>query len=491
MSDRALHLIARHLEGSLTTTELAEFNTTLRTNPAARTALIQATLHARLLNTRLNTDNESSEPTPTSKPDVSPPRANVRISDNPISAAGVPMYRKGYEPQPFKLRAHHFALAAAALLAACGLAAYVFIFAADPQSPDDPPQSSSPTPVATLIQNTGNLRTPHGYPAEGDDYGRGEYALDHGTAEFMLTNAVNVKLRGQTRLRMHSNANVALTQGNATFLVPRDARGFTVHLPDNIRIVDLGTRFSAIANPDGSSQTRVLEGRVAWTHDTTSITLDAGHIVQVRGESVVHKVAVGPLEKLTLFGPLRDGGFDSVARVSNDTSVFVAAHDASDAWVGADEKMRVRLYPSTPQVPAHSPPHFAQFTGHQAGGSAILQTVQTRPGIDYELAFHMARVGEGSVPSFEIDIHNGVATKLGPGDLHHERFDMDWPHLKWREMRIRFTALSDTTTIRFTEPVDSRTLNTAPVIDSVTLTPLPDAAVSPKPNSSFPIGDPE
>ena len=173
-----------------------------------------------------------------------------------------PIYRKGCEPQPFKLRAHHYGLAAAALLAACGLAAYVFIFSADPQSPDDPPQPSDPIPVATLIHNTGDLRTPHGYPAEGDDYGRGEYTLSTGTAEFMLTNAVNVKLRGDTRMVMRNDMNVALSRGSAAFVVPKDAKGFTVHLPGGGEVVDLGTAFTIEADAAGDATVRVTDGIV-------------------------------------------------------------------------------------------------------------------------------------------------------------------------------------------------------------------------------------
>ena len=203
----------------------------------------------------------------------------------PVSAAGVPMYRKGCEPQPFKLRVHHYALAAAALLIACGLAAYLLTAAVDPQP--DPVDPNQPGPaVATLIQNTGDLRTPHGYPAEGDDYGRGEYSLSSGRAEFMLTNAVNVRFRGNTRMTMRSDMNVALTRGSAEFVVPKDATGFTVHLPGGSRVVDLGTRFQANVGPDGRSVVSVAEGLVRFDEsDAVSHLLVAGqHITQAPGQ---------------------------------------------------------------------------------------------------------------------------------------------------------------------------------------------------------------
>ena len=218
------------------------------------------------LDAALAWDNTPVKLTTPQKPDDERQRV-VGISDaagSPtLSAAGVPMYRKGYEPQPFKLRPHHYALIAATLLAACGLAAYLLTTSVDPEP--SPPEPSSPPPVATLIQNTGNLRTPHGYPAEGDDYSAGEYTLSSGTAEFMLTNSVNVKLRGETRMVMRNDMNVALTLGSAAFVVPKDATGFTVHLPDRSKIVDLGTAFRVEVDDAGTTYLRVTEGKVEWS----------------------------------------------------------------------------------------------------------------------------------------------------------------------------------------------------------------------------------
>ena len=261
---------------------------------------------------------------PASKPDVSPPRANVRITDapdTPLSAAGVPMYRKGYEPQPFKLGAHHVALAAAALLAACGLAAYLLTATVDPK-PDPVDPNQSPPPVATLIQNTGNLRTPHGYPAEGDDYGSGEYALSSGTAEFMLTNAVNVKLRGRSRLYMRNDMNVALTRGSAEFVVPKDAKGFTVHLPDESKIVDLGTAFKVEINDEGQPRLRVTKGSVEWTRpdaDAEPVLIAAGQTAslvdgQIQIASTVPLTSVDQLHLVNVVKAYDFTGSTSIAR---------------------------------------------------------------------------------------------------------------------------------------------------------------------------------
>ena len=291
-----LELTAAEVDSSITPEAHARLATILRDHPDARATYLQyRRLHAAL-------DWRTGEQQ-TSIPQI-PPHADAKPAPGeasgtpapgnetapapgneapPLSAAGVPMYRKGYEPQPFKLRAHHIALTAATLLAACGLAAYLLTTSVDPEP--SPPEPSSPPPVATLIQNTGNLRTPHGYPAEGDDYGRGEYSLDRGTAEFMLTNAVNVKLRGKTRLHMANNMSVSLTRGTAEFYCPKEAKNFTVHLPSGARVVDLGTRFIVKVSESGQQIVYVSEGLVELHQDGQRFTLDAyeARVVPVAG----------------------------------------------------------------------------------------------------------------------------------------------------------------------------------------------------------------
>ena len=276
--------VVAYVDGSIADADLAALNDALRSDPALRRQFaarcrVIAELH----------DRHTAAPVAPAKPDAERQSGgrSVGISDTPsvpTTAAGVPMYRKGYEPQPFKLRPHHYALAAATLLAACGLAAYLLTTSVDPK-PDPVDPNQSPTPVATLIHNTGNLRTPHGYPAEGDDYGRGEYSLDRGTAEFMLANAVNVKLRGDTRLRMYNNMNVALTRGTAEFVCPTDAKGFTVHIDRSVRVVDLGTRFTVNRDDDGDAGVRVTEGTVRIEHTDpdhpTPLVMEAGAICTI------------------------------------------------------------------------------------------------------------------------------------------------------------------------------------------------------------------
>ena len=269
-------LVVRFLDGRITDAEFTQLESLLATDPDARAVFVELSRQSQTLREIETESADASEDAVESETSRSP--------GTPISAAGVPMYRKGCEPQPFKLRAHHYAFAAAALLVACGLAAYLLTTSVDRQP--DPVDPNPPGPsVATLIHNTGNLRTPADYPVEGEASGPGEYSLSTGTAEFMLTNAVNVKLRGDTRMVMHNDMNVALTRGTAEFVVPKDATGFSVLLPRGGRVVDLGTRFICDVR-NGQSMVYVVEGLVELTdasNQTRGLTTDQVCVIGTDG----------------------------------------------------------------------------------------------------------------------------------------------------------------------------------------------------------------
>lgn len=232
------------------------------------------------------------------------------------------------EPQPriarrnFKLA---LASAAAVLLAVCGVAIYLLVFSA-PGSPSTASPDSSP--VATLIESIGGtLTTPTGFPAEGDEFPAGDYALDAGRAQFVLTNRVTVELRGETLLRMHNPANIYLARGHAEFKVPAGAEGFTVHLPDQSKIIDLGTAFEVDTDDAGRSRFRVTEGAVAWyaAPDADSVLVSAGQTVRIE-EGWLHDVAVIAVTTQQLDTPPTVGSDD-----------LAQTHLLASASVGTDE----------------------------------------------------------------------------------------------------------------------------------------------------------
>jgi len=119
-------------------------------------------------------------------------------------------------------------------------------------------------PLLTVVDATGDLYVNDTLAGIGEQHPAGEYSLSSGTAEVMLTNAVNVKLHGRSSIAMHSPRSVSLDHGSFSFNCPPGARGFTVGLPDGSRIVDLNAEFSVHVDDKGHARFRVTEGRVEW-----------------------------------------------------------------------------------------------------------------------------------------------------------------------------------------------------------------------------------
>lgn len=182
---------------------------------------------------------------------------------------------------------------AAALIAACGIAAYLIATSVDPQ-PVEPPRPD--VPVATLIGSSdgATVIVNNGIANPGEDYTSGAYSIESGSAQLMLTNAVDIKLRGETRLHVHNNMHATLRRGSAVFTCPPGTEGYTVVLPDRTSIIDLGTSFGIAVSDDGDADVRVLRGEVAWTSTgplAVSVRITAGQMAKVEGDTIV----VGPI----------------------------------------------------------------------------------------------------------------------------------------------------------------------------------------------------
>ena len=263
------------------------------------------------------------------KPDVSPPWANVRISDTSRP-----------RPRPFTIP-NSYTYAALVAIATIIVGLYVFTNSVDPKPDLVDPNSPGPA-VATLIENTpgSNLRIPADYPVEGESSGAGEYSISGGTAEFMLTNAVNVKLRGETRMFMRNDMNVALTRGSAEFIVPKDATGFTVHLPDDSKIVDLGTAFSVKLDDEGEAQLRVRKGSVEWTPtgvDAEPLLIVAGQSARiVDGQRIVTfepiEIAIANAGFEEASGDVGKGNFTNVTDWNEQSEVDVFVFKGGREW---------------------------------------------------------------------------------------------------------------------------------------------------------------
>ena len=333
MADRDLEFDAIVLawrDGALTDEQFAALQERLLTDDDARTAFTAALYRHRQIQRVILADDA---------PEILEATPIASESPAPLAPAEpektYPIYRKGYEPQPSRFRPHHYAIMgiAAALLIA-GIVVTVTLVSWDPNPADDNPEPVTPRAIATLIETTGDLSVPHGYADEGAEYAAGDYTLSSGHAQFVLTNRVTVELQGDTRLRMYHPGSVYLARGSAEFKVPKEAKGFTVHLPDQSEIIDLGTAFRVEIDDEGHPKLRVLKGSVMWT-PAVADGVEAKSVVVAAGQTALMIDGVPtPTANpgLVAYWPLNDGA-DGETVIGADDVIDDDDHPATDATV--------------------------------------------------------------------------------------------------------------------------------------------------------------
>lgn len=237
--DRSADLLSKHFDGSLTESEHAELSDMLRSDATLRERMVELMIEDALLS-----------------------------ESHPTIEAPLPIYRKGCEPAERKLRWPVMLAAAGVAIAAAGLAIYT--------SMGDPEPEPRRTPIATLVDATGPVLVDNDMADRGRDYPAGVVDIAGGTADFMMTSGVGVHLRGKSRVIMRTPMSAAITRGTAAFRCPPGAAGYTVHLPDGSRIVDLSTAFEVYVGDDGEQIVEVTEGLVDLNYgeETRSLTTD-------------------------------------------------------------------------------------------------------------------------------------------------------------------------------------------------------------------------
>ena len=82
-----------------------------------------------------------------------------------------------------------------------------------------------------------------------------------GTAEFTFRDGAVVNVTGPATFTLHTAGAMQLTRGRLHAEVPQRAVGFAVVTPTSV-IIDLGTKFEVTVDDKGSTDLRVLQGRV-------------------------------------------------------------------------------------------------------------------------------------------------------------------------------------------------------------------------------------
>jgi ferric-dicitrate binding protein FerR (iron transport regulator) len=117
-------------------------------------------------------------------------------------------------------------------------------------------------PVATLVQAENCKWAGSDLPtAVNSKLSAGTLALVEGIATLKFRNGATVTIEAPTTLRILDAMHCRLIEGSLTAEVPEPAHGFTVDTQD-MKVVDLGTRFGLTTGSAGNSQVRVFEGEV-------------------------------------------------------------------------------------------------------------------------------------------------------------------------------------------------------------------------------------
>lgn len=197
-------------------------------------------------------------------------------------------------PTRSPLRMRRVAYPAAAIILLAAAVTIAIIFSAVPSAPrhTNPPAVAS---VATLTNLDNATFAPTSVPAPlGSALPPGPFRLTSGSAQLMFASTAVVDLTGPCDIEMTGPNRARLRRGTLNAYVPPAAHGFTLDLPDNTRVIDLGTRFHIALTPapkpraerseapDASSSAvaavdlTVSEGRVRLERSGFSRILTAG-----------------------------------------------------------------------------------------------------------------------------------------------------------------------------------------------------------------------
>lgn len=165
-------------------------------------------------------------------------------------------------------------LGLAAILCIIGTLGLLF-FSPPPQSPTlaerqpavTPDKPPAPKPVASVLRVSGADEGSGLFP--GTDLVPGRYELKQGFVEVGMLRGASVLVQAPCRFELIDDNQLYLIDGQLTADVPAEARLFTVQTP-SMTLVDLGTRFGARVNQDGSSTAAVFRGEVIAKQITTA-----------------------------------------------------------------------------------------------------------------------------------------------------------------------------------------------------------------------------
>jgi len=252
-------LVLRHLEGTLTEPQAEQLRRYLQEDEDCRRAFVLTCYESRLLAEVAATERVQGSGFRVQKQTTPTLRRSRSVGYKFRAQGSGPRDQNKTSPMASP-RAVGVALAAALIT----LALTVWFALPDfsnPQSEIRNPQSFAS--VATLTDtNTAQFAGAAQPMRLGGQLSAGPIRLTSGSAQIMFASTAMVDLHGPCEFEMTGPNRGRLTSGSLKADVPEAAKGFTVDLPNDVEVVDLGTSFDLYVTPDRQAALHVEQGKV-------------------------------------------------------------------------------------------------------------------------------------------------------------------------------------------------------------------------------------
>ncbi|MBI1370579.1 MAG: hypothetical protein GC162_18230 [Planctomycetes bacterium] len=136
---------------------------------------------------------------------------------------------------------------------------------------------------------------------QGDQISTGLMRLESGSTQVLFNSGAVVDLCAPCNMRMTDQNRASLESGWLSAYVPEQARGFTIDLPGDWSVRDLGTQFDVVRTADGNVYGYVRQGLVEVRHEDKYATwVKAGDGWSITGGDTLGKLDVDDARTWTL-----------------------------------------------------------------------------------------------------------------------------------------------------------------------------------------------